>query len=244
MRHALRQLVGRLPVKRDGALWRRLRRVARPAWFGTLGATTPLSSEWGFDRGTPVDRHYIDAFLHAHRGDIRGRALEVKNSAYTDRFGTGVERRDVIDIDASNPRATIVADLAAADSVAADQFDCFVITQTLQFILDTRAAIAHAHRVLRPGGTLLATVPAVSRVAPRYGLDSDYWRFTAASCTALFAERFGAGQVTVTPYGNVASAIAFLAGVAHEELTRRQLDARDPYFPVIIGVRAVKGGGA
>jgi SAM-dependent methyltransferase len=228
--------------------WRRLRillrRMWRPARLGSLGQIRPLSSMWGFDRGTPVDRYYIEAFLAERRSAIRGRVLEVKDRAYTTRFGSDVEAAEVLDIDRSNPQATITADLSAAHDVADNQFDCFILTQTLQFIYDTRAALEHAHRILRPGGVLLATLPAVSRLAPRNGLTTDFWRFTPASCTALFEGVFGAGQVEVRAYGNLTSAIAFLAGAAVEELPPGQLDTRDDYYPVLIGVGAKKRGWA
>lgn len=217
--------------------WRRLR---KPAWLGSLRRTTPLSESWGFDRGTPIDRYYIDQFLSQHREDIRGRVLEIKNSEYTDRFGSGVTRRDVLDIRPDNRQATIVADLTAADAILDDQFDCLLITQTLQFIYDTRSAVLHAHRILRPGGVLLVTVPSVSRMAPRYGLETDYWRFSAASCATLFGEVFGAQQISIRSHGNVLTNIAFLAGMAREEITSRELNEHDPYFPLIISVRAVK----
>jgi hypothetical protein len=213
----------------------RWRRRVRPAWLTALG-TRPASDHWGFDRGTPVDRYYIAQFLAEHRGDIHGRVLEVRDSEYTDRFGAGVIAREVLDIDAANPRATIVADLAA--NVPGERCDCFILTQTLQFVYDVRAAVMNARGLLCPGGVLLATMPAVSRVAPRAGLDADYWRFTRASCTRLFGDVFGADAVSVRTYGNVYAATAFLRGMALEELSRRKLDRHDPYFPVIIAVRA------
>ena len=175
-----------------------------------------------------------------HASDIRGRVLEIKSSAYTERFGRGVTARDVLDIDAANTGATLVADLAITESLPAEQFDCFILTQTLQLIYDVRAAIESAHRVLRPGGTLLVTVPCISRIIPRYGLEADYWRFTAASCRRLFGDVFGDANVNVEPLGNVAAAVAFLRGAAVEEVPARVLEARDPYFPVIITVRAVR----
>jgi len=217
--------------------WQRLR---RPAFLGTLRRVTPLSSEWGFERGTPIDRYYIERFLRRYQADIHGRVLEIRDSSYTQRFGVGVTQRDVLDVDPANAQATLIADLAAADSLPASLFDCFVLTQTLQFIYDTRAAVAHACRVLRPGGVLLATVPAISRIAPRYGLQTDYWRFTAASCRALFETSFGPGQVSLESCGNVLTAMAFLAGMAQEELAPAELEASDPYFPLIITIRAVK----
>jgi SAM-dependent methyltransferase len=236
----LAYLRARIPAGRRKRWYRQFRRLARPAWLGTLRRTAPLSDDWGYDRGTPVDRHYIEQFLFEHRSTIRGRVLEIKDCSYTDRFGGCVGQRDVLDVDPANPNATIVADLAAADGIASDQFDCFILTQTLQLIYDTRAALRHAHRILRPGGVLLATVPTVSRIVDGPGLQGDYWRFTAASCSALFGDVFGPGQVTVRAYGNVLAGIAFLAGIASEELSRRELAAHDPYFPLIIAVRAVK----
>jgi SAM-dependent methyltransferase len=163
--------------------------------------------------------------------------LELLNSDYTRRFGNGVERSDVLDIDEGNPKATIVADLAAADEIRSETFDCFILTQTLQFIPDVHAAVGHAHRIVKPGGTVLCTVPAVSRIARRT-LESEYWRFTAAGCALLFGESFGEGQVRVESCGNVLAAIAFLAGMAAEELTARELEERDPFFPMLITVCA------
>ena len=214
---------------------RRLRRLLRPAFLGTARRTTPFSRHWGFDRGTPVDRYYIERFLEQHAADIRGRVLEVKDSGYTDRFGTAVTHRDVLDIDASNQNATIVADLTAADDVASNQFDCFILTQTLQMIYDTRAAIRHAHRLLRPGGRLLVTVPVVSRLTR-----PDFWRFTPAACSNLFGEMFGNANVAVAGHGNVLTNVAFLEGMAWQELNRRELEIDDEMFPLIVTVRAVK----
>ncbi|MEO6525569.1 MAG: methyltransferase domain-containing protein [Gemmatimonadaceae bacterium] len=216
-----------------------LRRLRRPSLFG-MRSVKPLSTEWGFDRGTPVDRYYIEQFLETHAADVRGRALEVKSAAYTHRFDRGVTQFDILDVDAHNPDATIVADLAVGDGIPRGQFDCFILTQTLHIIYDYRAAIAQSHSLLKPGGVLLVTVPLVSRIIPRYGLECDYWRFTALACARMFGEVFGAENVGVCTYGNVLAGIAFLRGAVLEELPRRKLDVHDPYFPIVVGVRATK----
>jgi SAM-dependent methyltransferase len=215
----------------------------RPPRLGSLRRTTPLSDHWGADRGTPIDRYYIERFLAAHRQDISGRVLEVKDSRYSGLFGVDVSRFDVLDIDAANPSATIVADLTSAGSVPSASFDCFVCTQTLQFIYDVGAAIGESHRLLRPGGVLLATVPAVSKVDRHAGITADYWRFTAASCARLFGGVFGEGRVEVEAHGNVLAAIGFLTGLAREDLSDSELDVVDELFPVLVGVRAVKATG-
>lgn len=232
----------RNPRRRVEAVRTRARRLVAPARLGVLRRTTPLSDVWGRDRGTPVDRYYIERFLEGERDWIRGHVLELLDDGYARRFGLAADRIDVLDIDTANSRATIVADLASADAIAADTFDCFILTQTLQFVYDVGAAVAHAHRMLKPGGVLLCTVPAVSRIARRH-LDSEYWRFTAASCARLFGDVFARGTVEVRSYGNVLTAIAFLTGIAHEELSTAELDANDDYFPVIVAVRATKAHG-
>jgi SAM-dependent methyltransferase len=227
----------REPARR---LRRVLRRLIRPAWLGTLRRTQPLSNDFGYDRGIPVDRYYIERFLARHRSDVRGRVLEMKEPIYTKRFGTQVERCDVLDLDGSNARATFVADLAEGDGLPTDCFDCFILTQTLQYIYRPEAAVRQARRVLRPGGVLLATVPAVSRLAYAPEVAPDYWRFTAAACSKLFGEIFGPDHVTVRAHGNVLTSIAFLTGMALEELKRSELERDDPLFPLIVTVRAVK----
>ena len=41
-------------------------------------------------------------------------------------------------------------------------------------------------------------------------MQTDNWRFTAASCGALFGQVFGVEGVTLRAYGNVLTGIAFL----------------------------------
>ncbi len=205
--------------------------------MGMLRRTQPISHRYGFDRGMPVDRYYIEKFLDAHRQDIRGRGLEVKDATYLNRFGTNLEQADVLDIDPGNTRATVVADLSLADDVASGQFDSFILTQTLQLIYDWRSALEHAKRILKPGGVLLVTVPAVSRV-DRTLLPIDYWRFTPAACMRMFGDVFGSENVQVQSYGNVLTGTAFLMGLAVEELSARELETADELFPVLVGVRA------
>lgn len=161
------------------------------------------------------------------------------NADYTERFGTEVDRSDVLDIDGSNSSATIVADLASADDVPSETFDCFVLTQTLQYVYDLQSAVGHVHRILRPGGTVLCTVPTVSRIA-RGTLETEYWRLTALACRRLFADAFMGGTVEARTHGNVLTGVAFLIGMAAEELSTRELELVDPFFPLLVTVKATK----
>jgi len=55
--------------------------------FGSLRRVMPISRKWGFDRGLPIDRYYIERFLSAHALDICGYVLEIQDNAYTRKFG-------------------------------------------------------------------------------------------------------------------------------------------------------------
>lgn len=214
--------------------------------FADLRRTTPISDTWGTDRGLPLDRYYIQAFLERHRQDVRGHVLEVKDSGYADVYGSGqVTRVDVLDVDPTNEKATIVADLAAADSIADDSFDCFILTQTLGLIYDPASAVAEAFRILKPGGVLLCTVPAAGRISyeDRH-LDGDFWRFTEASVRRIFANAFPVESFEVSGHGNVLACTAFLYGLAGHEITREELDVPDPFFPLVYAIRAVKPAAA
>jgi glycosyltransferase involved in cell wall biosynthesis len=209
--------------------------------FGNLRRLTPISRVFGFDRGTPVDRHYIENFLAGHAADIRGRVLEVGDDAYTRRFGgERVTHRDVLHVSADNPQATIIADLASADHIPSDTFDCIILTQTLHLIYDVRAALSTLRRILRPGGVLLTTFPGITQIDEFDWGGSWYWAFTALSAQRLFEEAFGSRSIKVETRGNVLAAIAFLHGIALEELRKDELDYNDPHYQVIITVRAVK----
>lgn len=221
------------------------RRPVGTVAFGDLRRLTPISPVFGLDRCVPIiDRYYIEGFLASHRDDIRGSVLEMGDATYTNRFGGDrVTRSDVMHYVAGNPMATIVGDLTRADDhVASDSFDCIILTQTLQMILDVDAAVQHLHRLLKPGGVLLATSHGISRIARREGIDAwgEYWRFTAQSTRHLFGARFPADHLQVVTYGNVLSAVASLYGLAAADLTAPELDHCDPDFEVIVAVRAQK----
>jgi len=221
------------------AVARRLR--SRIILFGTLRSTEPVNLGFGIDRGTPVDRYYLDRFLAAHSDAITGRAMEVGSSDYLERFGHDLASIDVLHAVEGSPGATIVADLASCPQIPDSSFDCIVLTQTLHYVFDMRAAVAELHRVLAPGGTVLCTVPGLSQIS-RYDMDlwGDRWRLTSLSAAELFATAFPADHVQVETFGNVLASLCFIEGIPAEHLRRRELDANDPDYQILVAVRARK----
>ena len=214
--------------------------------FGNLRRLTPLSREFGYDRGRPIDRYYIESFLLQHQADIQGHTLEIADDSYTSQFGGNrVIKSDVLHAVPGNPQATIVADITCADHIPSNTYDCIILTQTLQLIYDVPAALSTLYRILKPGGVLIATFPGLSPISlydmERWGY---FWAFTSLSARRLFEEAFPAANVEICTYGNVLTATAFLYGIATEELKQEEMDYRDAAYEVIIAVRAAKLRGA
>jgi SAM-dependent methyltransferase len=220
----------------------------------------PVSEYSGFDRGEPIDRHYIAEFLGRFaclpgysEGDIKGHVLEVGGREYADRFGVAadapgpgvVHRVDVLHESAVNPQATLVGDLQDPSTLPAATFDCVICTQVLPFVWDTRAVLANIHASLRPGGVLLATTPGITRAGVRERDQwGDFWRFTSGSLRRLAAEAFPGGTIEVEGHGNLQAATFFLYGFAAHELAPDALRMRDPDYEVLIGLRAIKAAAA
>jgi len=209
--------------------------------FGNLLQIKPVSAVWGFDRGQPIDRYYVENFLARHAEAIRGRVLEVGDDSYARRFGGDrISVCDVLHVQEGNPRATIVGDLTHAENIPSDTFDCFILTQTLHLIYDVGQALKSIYRILKPGGVLLLTCPGITRISQDEWAGSWYWGFTSNSIQRLTNEYFPADHVIVEAHGNVLAAVSFLYGLAAEELDRKELDYRDPDFEVILTIKAIK----
>jgi SAM-dependent methyltransferase len=217
-------------------------RKKAPVNVQDLTRIRPVSSNFGWERGTPVDRYYIENFFREHGSLIRGRVLEVGGSYYSKRFsGSEVESFDALHVMPGNRGATIIGDLTDVATLPVNSFDCFICAQTFQYIFNVRDAIEGAHYLLKPSGVLLATVPGISQIsrydAPRYG---EYWRFTKDSLQKLFEPIFS-GCLEIESFGNVIAATAFLQGVAVEDLPDPSLlDRYDPDYQLLLTILARK----
>jgi hypothetical protein len=224
--------LGSLPMVRD---WRarQLRRLQ------------PLAG--GRPRGTPVIRHYWERFLDAHRPDVRGHALEIGSTQTLTRIGgRAVLQADALDL-AARDGITVVADLSRADALAGGTYDCVVIPFTTHLIYDIDAAMYHALRILKTGGTLLVNFPCVDACFPR-GLDMGtgtplfvHWFFTPLQVENLLRRL----ALTPTDYtlavdGNLFARVAYQMNMPAEELTAEELAFADEGHPLLVSARVVK----
>jgi peptidoglycan/xylan/chitin deacetylase (PgdA/CDA1 family)/SAM-dependent methyltransferase len=212
--------------------------------FADLRRVEPIGRYWGIDRGHPIDRHYMERFLERRAGAIRGRVLEFEEPRYTTMFGgDAVTQSDVLDV-GGGPGVTYSCRLEEGHELPAGGFDCIICTQVFQYIYDVRGALRTLHRVLKPGGCLLLTVPGITpiRDGDEWG-DHWHWTFTEASISRLCSEAFGKDSLEIEVFGNVLAATGFLHGLADSELTPEELGHVDPDYTVIIGAQVVKQPG-
>ncbi len=212
-------------------------------WYNSLRTVRPIRRDFGWQAGQTIDRYYAEeVFLPQHSGDIRGRVLEIGDRRYTERFGGAkVTQSDVLNVKPGNNQTTIIADLTSAAHIPSNTFDCAILTFTLQFVYDVRAALRTLYRILKPGGVLLIAVPGISQIA-RYDDDNwgEYWRFTSRSARMLFEEVFQPDSLTIRTHGNVLAAIASLHGLISNELQRDELNHHDRDYELLITIRAMK----
>jgi hypothetical protein len=230
-----------LPVLRLSSL--PILRQVRSIQFRRL---TPLRN--GRQPGTFIVRYYWAHYLHTYRKDIYGRALEIGAIDTLVRYGgAAVTCAEGMDIAAHSPDIKVIADLAQADRVPSNTYDCFINQFTMHLIYDLDAALYHSIRILKPGGTLLVNFTCVDYYFAR-GLDMGtgaplfvYWSFTPIQVENLL-RRAGltSDDYSIDVYGNLFTRVADQLNLSAEELTRHELDYADPGHPLLICARIVK----
>jgi hypothetical protein len=204
-----------------------------PRW-GNLRRTTPFSSSYGFERGQPIDRYYLHRFLDAHREAITGDVLEVQSTSYAQRFGHHLLRADSFDIEARF-EPTYVCDFASCGDVIPDgAYDCLLLPNTLPHFRELGRCLAHARRVVRPGGIILASA---AGLLPLTGDVPDYWRLSPDGWRETLGAAWPGADLEIAGHGNCLASIAAQLGLALEELTPSELDVDDPRFPVLTTMR-------
>lgn len=207
-------------------------------WIATK-SLSPISTKYGFDRGTPIDRYWIEDFLKKNKKFIKGRCLEITDSTYSRKFGgSKIKKIDVLDINRKNRKANVYGDLRnLKDKISDNTYDCIILTHVLGLIDEVDKAVSECERILKPGGTILATS---SSFSPVIDIKKNYWSFKPAGFEYLFSKHFKKNTIHVRSYGNVLAGQCFWVGMAQEEISRKALKFNDTRFPCIVAARVQK----
>ncbi len=125
--------------------------------------------------------------------------------------------------------------MSKLDDLPESKYDCFICTQTLNFIFDYNAAISGIYKLLKPGGVGLITVAGLTHVS-RFDMDrwGDYWRFNSLSLEKCLTNVFNKEKIQVTAYGNAKTAVGQIYGLCAEDYQPGELDFVDPDYQLLI----------
>lgn len=197
----------------------------------------PVSRRCGHERGTPIDRYYIEKFLDLNKKYIKDRVMEVADDRYTLRYHENIKEALMMHVEGWGKNVEKI-DLENGDGVSGHvgSIDCFICTQTIQMIYDMRAAVKNIFRMLKPGGTALITIAGIAGISLYdYHNWGEYWRATPKALRSLMEEAFEKDKIEISCYGNVKTTIAFLYGLCTEDLKDGDLAYDDGQFPMLIG---------
>lgn len=198
----------------------------------------PYSRRFGEERGTPVDRYYIENFIRENSEKICGNVMEIGDSVYTNKFGKSVNKSYVLH-KLGMGENVIKGDLASEEGIGDEFLDCFICTQTVQMIYETENAVRNIYRSLNKNGIALVTMHGISQLSMAdYCRWGEYWRFTKKSVELLFQKYFD--KIQIFSYGNVKTVTAHLYGLCQEDLAEENYEYNDEQYPLIVAVVAQK----
>jgi SAM-dependent methyltransferase len=155
---------------------------------GFSGATYSL---W-LETRRALREHCSGLVLDAGAGRAAWRSLILESAE-------GYESLDQSDRGRHQP--TWIGDLCAVPQIPSARYDTVLCHQVLEHVRSPGRALGEIHRVLKPGGHLILTVPHLSR---RHELPNDYFRFTQEGVTLLLVDH-GFDPIEVGGYGGVFS---------------------------------------
>lgn len=201
----------------------------------------PVDDSFGFSNGTPIDRYYIESFLKENSKLVKGTICEISELNYSKKFAQSGSNFELFDINPKNINATIIGDLQDPTTIPESVIDCFILTQTLNFIENTDLVIQSIFKILKPGGVCLLTVSGISQISSydmtRWG---DYWRFTDHSLNVVLNKYFKSRNILINTYGNLYAAKSFLDGECIENLDKEDLMVKDDKYQITICAKIFK----
>ena len=160
--------------------------------YAAICGAHPNYWPWHFQYLFLADVH---PWQRSRMAQLKGRVLDVgcgrrPYEAWLDKRPDGVREYIGLDV-APGPGVDIVVGPDDKWPLADASIDGVLLTQVLEHVADRRLLVEEISRVLRPGGTLLLTVPFIF---PLHGLPHDYARFTPRGVSELFARDFEEGE--------------------------------------------------
>lgn len=196
-----------------------------------------ISNDFGFGRGTPVDRYYIHDFFCKKTKYISGDCLEFGDTTYIDKYGIDVNESVTFNYStvSSAVEDVLTGDITQLYTLPQNKFDCIVCINVLNFIYDLPAAVLGLSQMLKPDGKIILTLAGISAHISRYDMDrwGDYWRLTDKAAIKLF-EDAGFNVEEVCAYGNAYACTAQINGFSVEDIELYELFPSHPDYQLVL----------
>lgn len=203
-----------------------------------------FSNDFGWKRGTPIDRYYLHIFLDKNRKFIRGKCLEFGEDTYTKYYGKDVTNSQIFTsiLDKKVREDILVGDIVQIETLPSDEFDCIICTNVLNFIYDIHSAVIGLNKMLKPGGVCIISIAGHASHISKYDMDrwGDYWRMSDKSASLLF-ENAGFNIEYLESHGNAYAASAQMLGYCLEDVDLEEINSSQNEYQMIITMRIRKG---
>lgn len=197
----------------------------------------PISRRCGYERGTPIDRYYIEKFLDLNQKYIQNKVMEVADDQYTLKYKKNIKEAFIMHVEGWG-KNVVQINLETGNGVPefTNSIDCFICTQTIQMIYDMKTAIKNIYQMLKQDGTALITIAGIAGISLYdYYNWGEYWRVTPKALRMIMEETFDKDKIEIFGYGNIKTTIAFLYGLCVEDLSEEDFSYDDEQFPMLIG---------
>jgi len=200
---------------------------------------TFISNDFGFKRGTPIDRYYINDFLKKSSDIFIGDALEFGDTNYLDRFDDKLQNKFIFNYSENHYTSNrmFFGDISKPDSLPFGTFDTIICINVLNFIFDISSALNGLHKMLKVDGRIILTVAGVASHISRYDMErwGDYWRFTDLSIEAAVTKS-GFEIDKLTAYGNPYACSAQINGLSLEDLVEDKIMTKHKDYQLLIAL--------
>ncbi|MEI6429313.1 MAG: methyltransferase domain-containing protein [Pseudanabaena sp. ELA607] len=203
--------------------------------WGDFKRTNPICQTFGFLRGQPVDRYYLDKFIQKIRPEIVGNILEI---------GATPQAKETYQLSPDSSYQVlniepflgvdIVGDAHNVNLIKPESFDTILLFSVLEHCYAPWIVIENIYTWLKPGGKCFAMTPVSAKI---HNVPQDYWRIMPDAFTWML-KNFSHHELQLC--GNTMTVLADLYGISAAELTTEELDAYHPDHPVSIYFSATK----
>ena len=203
--------------------------------WGDLRRRFPVDANYGFGRGTPIDRFYLDIFLRKIKKNVCGKILEIgadQKRLDLKKYKPGA-RFDSLDIEGKS-KPTFTANAEVQSILKPRSYDSILAFNVLGHCRNPFSVTKNMHTWLRPGGIAFCAVSSSQRVGR---CPEDCWKIQPDGLRALFSNF---RKIQIISYGNLTTTIGALQGLAAEELSKEELLDHHPDYPVLSCVIAEK----